>query len=202
VDRQIIIEDIAERVQRAVVALLAGDVESARATLASIDRARIVEERAAARNRIRAPGAIASRAKPHQPNMKRDSVAGKRALDLFKRDSFTCRYAHCRRRTIYLPIFKALSRALPDQQPYQSNWKPLESHILLWTYSSSVEHHVAFAHGGTSAEDNLITTCYQCNDLKNCLTAEDLGWEIAPRVPSTWDGLSSQITALKSVGYL
>ena len=195
-------DDIADRIQSAIGALLAGDLGRARSVLASIDRPRLLEERAIARNRIWAPGGIAARAKPHQPNMRRDSVSSKRALELFKRDSFICRYAHCRRRTIYLPIFKALHKAFPDAQPYHANWKPLESHILLWTYSSSVEHHIAFAHGGTSVEDNLITTCYQCNDLKNRLSAEDLEWVIAPPQQSAWDGLSGQIPALRAAGYL
>ncbi len=97
-------------------------------------------------------------------------------MSAFTRDRFTCRYEHCRRRTIYAPVLKHLSRMLPDILPYQKNWRPVEDHILYWTWSTSLEHKVSFPFGGTSAPDNLITSCYQCNDLKNILPYEDLGW--------------------------
>ena len=73
-----------------------------------------------------------------------------------------------------------LSALFPEIIPYRNNWRPLEDHILYWTYAASLEHHVSFPHGGTSDPKNLITACYQCNDIKNMIRVDELGWKVEP----------------------
>jgi hypothetical protein len=84
----------------------------------------------------------------------------------------------------------------PDLIPYQKNWRPTEEHILYWTYGASVEHCVSFPHGGTSSPENLITACYRCNEVKNMLWADDLGWVVGEASMDDWDGLSGYLPRL------
>ena len=120
---------------------------------------------------------------------------------IFRRDHFVCRYVHCRRRTIAIPVLRALSRALPELIPYHPNWKPVSGQILYWIYATSLEHHTSFPHGGTSDESNLLTACYQCNDLKNWLDANALGWTVGPPDEGDWNGLEILLPQLRARGY-
>lgn len=193
---------VVDQIRDVVTALLDGNVPRARDLLVGIDQGRLVQERAIAYKAIWGPEGSARRAKRHIPGMPRDRVSERRKLEVFKRDHFVCRYSHCRRRTIYLPVLRALSNTFPDVLPRHHRWKPLHRHILYWSYSTSLEHHVAFAHGGSSQADNLITACYECNDLKNRLTAEDLGWQLSSSESTAWDGLYSTLPGLRSAGLL
>jgi hypothetical protein len=98
-------------------------------------------------------------------------------------------------------VLKALSRAIPDLMPYHPNWRPVSDHVLYWIYSASLEHFVSFPLGGTSDESNLVTACYQCNDLKNWLSAEALGWTVGPPGDGAWDGLEGLLPQLRALGY-
>ena len=181
----------------------------ARSALGSIDLNRLVSDRKAALRARRArlalgpiwraagPDGLESRRAP--PTQTRTAVARSTMLSTFARDHFICRYSHCRKRTIYIPVLRELSALFPDVIPYDNNWRPLVSHILYWTYSASLEHRISFPHGGTSDLENLITACYQCNDIKNMIRASDLGWEVTEIGTSDWDGLSSYLAALKEV---
>jgi len=130
---------------------------------------------------------------------KRTSVPRRVMLKVYRRDRFTCRYAHCQRQTIYIPVLKELSRLFPDVLSYHPNWKPVGDHLLYWVYGTSIEHKLSFPHGGDSSETNLITACYCCNDAKTYLHLDDLGWEITEPADSSWDGLESLLAALTSV---
>ena len=118
----------------------------------------------------------------------------------FQRDRFTCRYTHCQRRTIYRPVLIQLSRIFPNTLAYQSNWSPVKDHILYWTWSTTIDHIVPFPFGVTYESDNLITTCYQCNDIKNYLSHEKLGWSNSEPAKSDWDGLKRFLPSLVQVG--
>jgi len=145
------------------------------------------------------PGGPATGYRSPSPGRKRDSVRKADLEAVFARDRFTCRYAQCGRKTIALPALKLLSRVFPDLLPYHPNWKPLEDHALYWTSSTSMEHEISFPSGGTSAIENLLTTCYQCNDVKKHLPLELLGWTVAPVSAIAWDGLMSTVPRLKVV---
>jgi hypothetical protein len=112
-------------------------------------------------------------------------------LATFRRDHFVCRYQHCGRRTIYVPVLRALSALFPDLIPYQKNWRPIQDHILYWTYGTSIDHRISFPHGGTSSPDNLITACFMGNDIKNMMDAAVLGWRVGAIRSEEWDGLRS-----------
>ncbi len=188
--------DVADLVEAAVGRLVDGDSSGARNALAQLDLTRLAEERESAMRTVWGPGSKV--VKPALPPGKTPRMPV-RVADLtatFERDHFTCRYAHCRRRTIYLPVLKALSKAFPGILPYHSAWRPVSDHLLYWICSTSLEHKISFPNGGTSDPENLITACYLCNDVKNYLTAESLGWTIEPPGESNWMGLRQYIADL------
>jgi 5-methylcytosine-specific restriction endonuclease McrA len=165
--------DIPDQVRHAVLLLLQGDAGKAQAALRSIDYKRLISDRRASVKARRARLAQQKIWRDQRPTggtpnaqvvqiHSRQAVPLPTRLAIFQRDHFTCRYSHCRRRTLYVPVLRALSRLLPDVIPYQKNWRPLEDHILYWTYSTSLEHTRSFPDGGTSDTENLITACYRC----------------------------------------
>ena len=187
-------------VERAVIALSASRHSEAESALRAIDFPALVQERRAAMNRVWGPAGVAAGYKSLSARTKRlrPKCADVRAT--FVRDGYVCRYSHCRRRTISLDVLKLLSEAVPGVLPYHPNWKPVESHILYWTYSTSLEHRVPFPSGGTSAAENLLTACYQCNDVKRHLPAELLGWSVDPPPGRwEWDGLTRHLPMLQQV---
>jgi hypothetical protein len=97
-------------------------------------------------------------------------------------------------------VLRLLSKVFPDVLRHSPNWRPIDEHILYWTYSTSVEHIVPFPARGTSDPKNLLTACYLCNDVKNYLPLELLGWTIDdPPAQSTWLGLTEYIFELRKV---
>jgi len=176
---------------RAVDCVLRGERGAARSLIAAIDQLALVASRKSALRRRRATLASAAFLAHRPRGIRADSngwaahgqprthVPRSAMLAIFERDHFICRYQHCRRRTIYVPVLRALSALFPELIPYQKNWRPFEDHMLYWTYGASVEHFVSFPHGGTSDPENLITACYQCNEIKNMLWADDLGWVVS-----------------------
>jgi hypothetical protein len=187
-------------IEAAVVAVIQEELEVARESLREIDFGWLTSERSRAMERVW--GASSTVIKPIRPSQKtpRAPVRTADALVTFQRDQFTCRYAHCQRRTIYLPVLKELSRLFPDALPYQRNWRPVQSHIVYWMWSTSLEHRVAFPFGGTSEPANLLTACYQCNDVKNYLPFETLGWRLTEPATSHWDGLRRYLPRLSHIG--
>jgi len=200
---------IPDVVRSAVELALDGDYDAARSALRSINYARLISERKAAmqgrHTRLafelirtdEAPEPVSTG--PVALERRRTPVAGSKALAIFERDHFICRYSHCRKRTIHIPVLRALSVLFPEIVPYHRHWRPLEDHILYWTYATSLEHHVSFPHGGTSNPENLITACYQCNDTKNMIRADELGWKVADIQDEDWQGLNNYLPALKDL---
>ncbi len=113
---------------------------------------------------------------------------------VFLRDRFTCRY--CRRNTVFIPVLRVLSRLYPAELPYQKNWRWSETHPAYWKYAASCDHVVPVARGGTSAIDNLVTSCYMCNSVKQQWLIDELHWQIFPMQNTDWDGLSGLYGAL------
>ena len=193
-------DPVPDQIAAAAKALARGDFDSARVSILSIDQPGIVAAREAALRRVWGPGGVGNGATLPKGQV-RQAVRPTLQRAVFRRDHFTCRYAHCRRRTIYLPVLRALSRALPDLVPYHRNWKPVSAQVLYWAYATSLEHHRSFPLGGSSDESNLLTACYQCNDLKNWLDAEALGWTVGPPADSGWDGLEALLPQLRASGF-
>ena len=204
-------DSVPDAVKRAVEFVTGGDPDGARAALGSIDYSDLISGRRAAlkSRRVRLtrqkiwgerPASKAMTVPRVQKAYSRQPVPISMMLSIFERDHFTCRYSHCRKRTLYVPVLRALSKLLPDALPYQSNWLPIDEHILYWTYGTSLEHRVSFPQGGTSEPENLITACYQCNDIKNMISGTDLGWEVEAERNGDWDGLSSYLCRLQHLG--
>lgn len=119
----------------------------------------------------------------------RKNVPQTTQLEVFRRDSFTCRY--CSRRTLFLPTVRVLSEAFPEHLPVDPGWKLDETHPVYWTLIASADHVVPAIRGGDSSEDNLVTSCWRCNDIKRAWSLQELRWTLLdPPKPSTWDGLS------------
>jgi len=192
--------------RRAIECALQGHHQAARSVLASIDSQRLISERKAAlrlrrtllaRTKIWGHPTGSATQRVTAQGLKRVPVPVSTMLATFQRDKFVCRYSHCGKRTIYVPVLRALSALFPDLITYNSNWRPFEDHILYWTFGASVDHAIPFPHGGTSDPQNLITACYQCNDLKNMLLASDLGWTVGDIDPDDdWDGLMAYLSPL------
>lgn len=191
-------DPVVSHIERAVIALVAGRRSDARAELLAIDYRRLVELRSSAYSHVRAAGRAAVSYKPPLPGARRQEARQADRRATFARDQYTCRYAHCRRPTVDLEVLKLISQVFPDLLPYHTNWHPLDRHILYWTYSTSLEHRVPFPAGGTSAAENLITACYQCNDVKKHLPLEVLGWMVGPPEDSNWRGLTEYLSALRA----
>ena len=185
------------QLERAVVALAERRVADALAALRAIDYSALVAARLAAHAQARATRrAVAAPLMPF-PGAKRLSVRKGDVRATFERDRYTCRYAHCGRQTVDLDVLKLLSRAVPEIIPYHSNWRPVDRHILYWSYSTSVEHAVSFPLGGTSAPENILTACYLCNDVKKQSPADLLGWIVGPPCDSEWRGLTEYLVHLR-----
>ncbi len=125
---------------------------------------------------------------------KRKSVSPATQLLIYRRDNFTCRY--CGRQTLFTPLVRLLSSLYPATFPYHKNWKLGACHLLYWTHTVSLEHVIPVAAGGTNEPNNLVTTCYWCNDWKTHWTLEQLGWTLHPSTTTSWDGLSQHYSAL------
>jgi hypothetical protein len=135
--------------------------------------------------------------KLRRPSVKRTTPSRSSTRAIFERDMYICRYEHCQRPTIDPEVLKLLSKAFPDLLPYHSHWKPVEEHILYWTYSTSLEHELACAGGGGSEAENLLTSCYLCNDVKNYLPLSIVGWSVAQPASRLWSGLREHLPALR-----
>jgi 5-methylcytosine-specific restriction endonuclease McrA len=176
---------VVQQVQLAAEYHLAGKRNDADVMLRSIDHDALRRERADFMARI----------PPRNPAIqpiireRRTQPEIKAQLAMFIRDRFSCRY--CGKRTIFTPILRLLSRLYPDALPYHPNWKFGAGHPIYWTHSASCEHVVPIARGGTSAPDNLVTTCYLCNDAKSSALIQELGWTLQPPSTAYWDGLTT-----------
>lgn len=110
-------------------------------------------------------------------------------LEVFRRDSFTCRY--CARRTILVPVLRLLAMPFSDIFPYHLHGKMTACHLGFWRDVASCDHKVPIARLGSSEPSNLVTACYMCNSVKQNWLIEELGWELLSSTSSAWDGLSS-----------
>jgi hypothetical protein len=138
--------------------------------------------------------------------LKRGPMSEATRVCTYRRDAFTCRYERCRTRTIYLPVLRELGSLLPEQLGTNSNWRPLEQHIVYWTCTTTLEHRVSFPSGGTDTEDNYLTACSQCQYAKNEYPLAETVWKVdeAPaNIPPPaaeacrWDGLSWSLAAMR-----
>lgn len=110
------------------------------------------------------------------------------ATRIFLRDGFVDRYTGDR--LVFPPVLRILSTVLPNEFPYQSNWKTDCTHPAYWELSPTVDHLVPVSRGGRDDPSNWVTTSMARNSAKLNSTIEELGWSIQPPGDlQAWDGL-------------
>lgn len=115
-------------------------------------------------------------------------------LNVFRRDGFQCRY--CGRRTVFLPVLRALARIFPDEIPWDPHGRMANYHLAFWRDFSSCDHLLPLARGGDSCQENLVTACYMCNSIKQNWLLTELRWDLLEPEPGSWDGLVSAYSNL------
>jgi hypothetical protein len=110
------------------------------------------------------------------------------ALQVFTRDGFVDRYSG--QRLVYPGVCRLLSRLLPHEFPFHSNWKMAETHPAYWQLFPTIDHVLPVARGGADGEPNWVTTSMLRNAAKANWTLEELGWRLHPPGSlADWDGL-------------
>ena len=110
------------------------------------------------------------------------------ATRLFIRDGFIDRYSG--ERLLFPAALRLLSVLLPEEFPFQTNWKMSKCHIVYWELSATVDHIVPLARGGLDDDPNRATTSMLRNNAKSNWTLEELGWMLQPPGDFIeWDGL-------------
>jgi len=111
-----------------------------------------------------------------------------RAMTIFLRDGFTDRYSNTP--LVFPGTLRAISLLLPEDFPYQRNWRQSETHAAFWELYPTIDHVVPLARGGADSADNVVTTSMLRNAAKANWTLEELGWSVSLAPPGEkWDGL-------------
>lgn len=188
-----------EHIREAVVAICAGRLAEAESALRRIDYDQLVREQAANYAGVWGTAGVATGFKPPPARVTRVRPSPTEVRATYLRDCYTCRYVHCQRPTVSVDVLRLISKAAQDVFPYSPTWSPRASHIVYWVYGTSLEHLRSFSEVGAlaAASDNLVTACYACNDLKNYLPIELLGWTITAPRQSDWLGLTETLPRLR-----
>lgn len=110
------------------------------------------------------------------------------SIKIFIRDGFIDRYSG--KRLVFPPIFRLLSKLMPDVFPFHKNWKMTECHIAYWQLFPTIDHIIPVARGGEDEDGNRVTTSMLRNSAKSNWLLEELGWELSPPGElKEWDGL-------------
>ena len=113
-----------------------------------------------------------------------------RCMALFARDGFLDRYSG--RRLVFPGTLRLLSKFLPGQFPFHTNWKTDSCHFAFYELFPTVDHIVPISRGGENDVENLVTTSMLRNAAKANFTLEELGWSLQPPGDGTkWDGLTT-----------
>lgn len=108
----------------------------------------------------------------------------------FCRDGFIDRYSGSR--LINPGMLRTLSYYMPEEFPFQKNWKMSECHMAYWEFVPTIDHIVPVALGGADDESNWATTSMMHNHIKSNWTLEQLNWKLYnPGNLEDWDGLTS-----------
>ena len=179
-------EQVSGLLHEGVRAAAEGHFDEAFKAIASIDVAGLRRQRDALRAQFRhiAPGVSGTSEEPSGAE-----------VSTVENDSYYCGY--CGKRTIETEVLKLFSSAFPGILPWEPNWR--YAHVVYWTHSASVEHHVPRARGGDVGRINCIRTCYQCNDLKRHRLISELEWGLFEPEPHAqpWDGLTGYLAKVE-----
>ncbi len=142
------------------------------------------------RGKCDAAAYIARKHYPFEPRVKvKRKYTKLQSMRIFLRDGFIDRYAGGR--LVHPAVLRLLTKLLPDEFPFQSNWKMSETHMVFWEMFPTIDHLLPVARGGVDGESNWVTTSMLHNGAKGQWTLEELGWKCLP--PGNlleWDGLT------------
>jgi hypothetical protein len=109
-------------------------------------------------------------------------------LTAFVRDGFIDRY--CGARLVCVAALRLISKRLPDQFPFQTNWRTDACHFAFWELVPTLDHILPVSRGGTDDKSNWATTSMLRNSAKANFTLDELGWSLcSPGDMKDWDGL-------------
>jgi hypothetical protein len=109
-------------------------------------------------------------------------------LTAFVRDGFIDRY--CGSRLVCVAALRLISKRLPDQFPFQTNWRTDACHFAFWELVPTLDHILPVSRSGTDDESNWAITSMLRNSAKANFTLDELGWSLcSPGDMKDWDGL-------------
>ena len=116
----------------------------------------------------------------------RKNIPKKDQLLIWKRDNWHCRYCH--KPVFYSIALKLFNKINPKHEYFHPNGKAGEMlQLFQWSWAT-VDHIVAFSHGGKDCIENYATACWECN-LKYNDTEIGKGKPVPKGiVQSNWDG--------------
>ncbi|WP_137725903.1 HNH endonuclease [Prescottella subtropica] len=188
----VVADQVTEQVAHIVDLLVTQQIPQARAAAAALDLDAIGAVRrsrlaAVADHQTPADAAVTGRAA-------RRTVPTRVKSGIFDRDRWTCRI--CGAHTLDLRVTRRISELIPLEFPHHRNWKFEATHLLYWTHTASLEHVVPLARGGRDTPDNMVTTCYACNDARRHFLLDEIGWTLRPVPHTDWQGLTDRLDAL------
>jgi hypothetical protein len=130
-------------------------------------------------NQLEEAGAILRKRYPFVPLInvgRRYSV--RQMLTAFVRDGFIDRY--CGARLVCVAALRLISKRLPDQFPFQTNWRTDACHFAFWELVPTLDHILPVSRGGADDESNWATTSMLRNSAKANCTLDELGWSLCP----------------------
>ncbi len=108
---------------------------------------------------------------------------------IFRRDGFVDRYSGQR---VFLPaVLNILSDLMPEEFPYQKNWKYSETHQAYSIFCANIDKVVPFA--SSTDEKNFVTTSYSNKSAKANALLKDIGWRLLSLeeiANERWDGMT------------
>src|SRR5437867_9292818 len=81
---------------------------------------------------------------------------------------------------IFPPVLRLVSRLLPNEFPYDLNWKMSRCHPAFCELFPTMDHVIPVSRGGTANLANLVCTSMLHNSAKANWTLEELGWKLHP----------------------
>jgi hypothetical protein len=112
------------------------------------------------------------------------------SIQIFLRDGFIDRYSG--QPFVFTETLRLLSKLLPAEFPFHSNWEMTRCHFMYWKYFPTIDHLDPRARGGGVNDSNLMTTSMLRNSAKSNWTLDELEWKIYPSGElSNWDGLTT-----------
>ena len=134
---------------------------------------------------------IARESYPFVPTTPPEKRAGKlvQSMRVFASDGFIDRYSG--NRLIFPGVLRLLSKVLPTEFRFHSNWAMDRTHIAFWELFPTIDHVFPIARGGADTEENMVSTSMLRNSAKANWTLKELHWEPFPAGNMRdWDGLT------------